>query len=62
MSVVCIATGDHAEVRGSCCCQKHCQNPWSMLLLTVQGKGASYLCSGIDDCRFTVEKEGHRRL
>lgn len=60
-SVVHAATGCHVDVCGPCCHQKPCASPWSLLPLSVMGKG-SYFCSGFDDCRVIVEDERHRKL
>lgn len=50
-------TREHADVCGTCWCWWPCESPWSMLPLT-EGQG-SYFCNSY---RFTIEKEGHRRL
>lgn len=64
-SVICIATGDHANVCGLCWCQRPRGCSWSMLLWGTMWKSIihtatgckgqrSFFCSGINVCRFKV--------
>lgn len=72
VSMACaVLTRDHVEVRSTCWHWRPCGCPWSMLLpktmckcmirVPADCKGQrNYFCS--IDYRFTIEKEGHRRL
>lgn len=73
MSVVCTVTRNHTEVHDTCRHWTPCGCPYSMLSPETicksmihaptycKGQG-SYSCHGIDFCRCTVEKEGHKSL
>ena len=61
------------DARGLCCHQRPCwglalvlmlETMWlSVIRAAADHKGqGSYFCSDIHDCRFTIEKEVHRRL
>lgn len=42
LSVVCTATGEHAQAHVMCCYKRPCGSPWSLFLLIVKGQGALF--------------------